>query len=183
MPNRILKQLLPRSVDALKFCQQRAEVAGVLPLTVLPRLSGLLYAMDGEVNIELFFTIDEQSRKRVNGELTSVLLLQCQRCLDRVEVPVSSSFSLALVWSDDQAASLPRNIDPVLMVGSELDLYGIVEDELLLALPLVAIHQPGECVTPPLPVAQECFENVVVTKKKNPFQVLASLKSGDTNGG
>lgn len=167
-------QLLPGSVDALKLCQQGVKISGFLPLVQLQRLSSQLYLAEGNVQAVLSFGMDEQSRKTVNGHLEAVLPLVCQRCLERLDVAVTSEFSLALVWNDDQAAQLPRTLDPVLMEGEEFDVPQIVEEELLLALPLVAVHEPGACHAPQLlgqPVDDESAE-----EKINPFQVLAALK-------
>lgn len=177
MPNRIARQLLPHSVDALKFCQQRAEVSGLLPVSMLPRLSGQLQLPEGEIAVELQFGVDDQSRKTMQGHLQAILPLQCQRCLERLDVAVSADLSLALVWTDEQAAQLPRTLDPVLMESQELDLHKIIEDEVLLALPLVANHEPGSCEPPRSSAGQLADDEPVRTA--NPFQVLAALKSGD----
>ena len=168
-------QLLPVSIDALKFCQQGVQVSGFLPLARLQRLSQQLYVAEGEVRAELSFGLDQQSRKTVSGHLEAVLPLVCQRCLERIDISVATELSLALVWNDDQAAQLPRTLDPVVMDGEDLDLLEIVEEELLLALPLVAIHDEGVCQPPELLVEQVVDEPVET--KVNPFQVLAALKS------
>lgn len=167
-------QLLPGSVDALKLCQQGVKVSGFLPLATLQRLSRQLYAAEGNVHAELLFGTDEQSRKTVNGHLEAVLPLVCQRCLERLDIAVTSEFALALVWNDDQASRLPRTLDPVLMEGEEFDLPEIVEEELLLALPLVAVHEPGMCEPPQL--LSQSVDDEPAEEKINPFQVLASLK-------
>jgi uncharacterized protein len=167
-------QLLPGSVDALKLCQQGVRVSGFLPLANLQRLSRQLYVAEGVVQAELAFGVDEQSRKTINGHLEATLPLVCQRCLERHDVAVTSEFALALVWNDDQAARLPRTLDPIQMEGEELDLLEIVEEELLLALPLVALHEPGVCQPPEL--LNQPVDDASVEEKTNPFQVLASLK-------
>lgn len=173
------RQLLPRSVDALKLCQQQALVAGFLPLAGLRRLSEALCCAEGEAEVELEFRLDEQARKIVHGHLKAVMPMVCQRCLEQMKVPVDVSLSLALVWSDEQAARLPRSLDPVLMESQELDLHGLLEEELLLALPLVPHHEPGVCRPPPSCTTQPVEQPVV--RKDNPFQVLAELKQGVKN--
>lgn len=173
-------QLLPVSIDALKFCQQGVQVSGFLPLARLQRLSQQLYVAEGEARAELSFGVDQQSRKTISGHLEAVLPLVCQRCLERIDIPVATELSLALVWNDDQATQLPRTLDPVVMDGEVLDLLEIVEEELLLALPLVAIHDEGVCQPPKLLVEQVVVDEPVETKV-NPFQVLAALKSSAKN--
>lgn len=171
-------QLLPGSVDALKLCQQGVSVSGFLPLERLQRLSSQLYVPEGDVQVQLIFGVDEQSRKTITGHLESTLPLVCQRCLERLDLGIASELSLALVWNEEQATQLPRSLDPVVMDGEELNLLDIVEEELLLALPLVAIHKEGDCLPPELPVEQ-FSDDELVEKKPNPFQVLAALKPND----
>jgi uncharacterized protein len=169
-------QLLPGSVDALKLCQQGVTVVGFLPLANLQRLASQLYLAEGNVQVRLSFGLDEQSRKTVNGQLEATLPLVCQRCLERLDSAIDTEFALALVWNDDQAAQLPRTLDPVLMESEELDLLGIVEDELLLALPLVAVHEQGSCEPPALLGESILGDEHQAGEKVNPFQVLAALK-------
>ncbi|HSC74912.1 MAG TPA: YceD family protein [Pseudomonadales bacterium] len=170
-------QLLPGSVDALKLCQQGVNVSGFLPLAGLQRLSSQLYVQEGIVQVELVFGRDEQSRKTITGHIEAVLPLVCQRCLERLDVDVASELSLALVWSEDQVVQLPRALDPVVMDGEDLDLHDIVEEELLLALPLVAIHEVGTCEPPQLLAVEQLIDSEPVEKKVNPFKVLAALKT------
>ncbi len=169
------RQLLPRTVEALKFCQQRALVSGLVNLSDMPRLAAQLNEVTGAAEAELAFGVDEQGRRVVTGRISALLPLLCQRCLAGNVIAVAPELSLALVWNDEQASHLPRSLDPVVMEGQELDLYAIVEDELLLSLPLVANHEMGQCEAPMSPVLQE--KPLEVEVKINPFQVLASLKT------
>lgn len=166
--------MLPNEVDALKFCQQGIRLTGQLALAGMPRLSDLLVADSGVTELDLQFSVDEQSRKRVSGRVQAQVQLQCQRCLEPVAVPVCAEMQVALVWSDEQAANLPRGLEPVEVADvRSLSLLELVEDELLLALPLVAHHQ--HCDMP------EFYEGDSVPTERgqdNPFQVLAALKTG-----
>lgn len=175
MPSHTPGQLLPHSVDALKFCQQRASVTGSVLLAALPRLSAELQRVDGIVQVELVFGLDEQSRKVIQGRIEAVLPLLCQRCMQGLDVPVSVDVQLGLVWTDEQAVQLPRSLDPVQMETQEMDLYAIVEEELLLAMPLVAHHEQGVCEPPQLALQPQAEMPAEI--KDNPFQVLAALKS------
>lgn len=174
------RQNLPHHVDALKLCQQRAQVSGAVGLTDLPRVAAQLHTVEGKAQAELVFDVDEQARRTIKGRIQASLQLVCQRCLESITVTVQPELSLALVWNDEQAGNLPRWLDPVLMEEPELDLYGIVEDELLLAMPLVASHEKGACSPPPVSAVPTDSGKSVgesAEKKENPFQVLASLKT------
>lgn len=179
-PDFCIDHLLPTKVDAIKFCQQGIQISGFLPLIGLHRLAHELQVDDGKVFACLFLNIDEQSRKTVTGRVEAVLPVTCQRCLGRMEVVVTSEVALGLVWSDDQAARLPRYLDPILMASEELSIEDVIEDELLLALPLVAMHESGVCEVPGSSKATLLIDNFA-EEKVNPFQVLAVLKKDTEN--
>ncbi len=170
-------QLLPQHVDAVKLCQQGGQLVGQIPLARLERLGQQLLSTEGVAEVAWHFSLDEQARKVIHGQVHAVLAMTCQRCLQRVDIPVCSESALALVWSDEQAGQLPRTLDPVLLSAEMLDLPEIVEEELLLSLPIVATHTEGSCVVA-MPAAENVLVDVVPDSKPNPFQVLANLKSG-----
>ncbi|MEO6409958.1 MAG: YceD family protein [Burkholderiaceae bacterium] len=99
------------------------------------------------------------------------LTLQCQRCLEGVTVDVQASRSFLFVHGEAQAAALDEQTeDDVLPITRSLDLISLVEDELLLALPLVPHHLPS-CPEPlPLPPSE-----IAADAHANPFAALAAL--------
>ena len=102
------------------------------------------------------------------------VMLECQRCLQPVAAEVHAERSFLFVQGENAAAELDADSeDDVLALTRALDLRALVEDELLLELPLVPRH---EVCPEPLPVVDE--EPLDVEEKPNPFAVLASLKRG-----
>jgi uncharacterized protein len=72
----------------------------------------------------------------------SAVGLACQRCLQRMVVPLGIDRRLFFVAGEDAAASLDaESDDDVLALEAFLDLRSLIEDELLLALPLVPRHE------------------------------------------
>ncbi len=101
------------------------------------------------------------------------LTLQCQRCLEGVAVDVKASRSFMFVHGEAQAAALDEQTeDDVLPITRSLDLIGLVEDELLLALPLVPRHLPS-C---PEPLTFPPSE-IEAGAQASPFAVLAALNT------
>ena len=97
--------------------------------------------------------------------------LQCQRCLGPVRVPLSVRRRIRFVDGEDAAAELDASSeDDVLASSRALDLRGLIEDELLLAMPLVPLH---EVCPEPLSILVEADS---AAEKPNPFAVLAALK-------
>ena len=72
------------------------------------------------------------------------LELRCERCLEPVKQHIESDFRFGLIASEDEADLLPREFEPLLVSESEQSLLELVEDELLLSLPIVARHDE-EC--------------------------------------
>jgi len=107
--------------------------------------------------------------------------LTCQRCLQPFEVPLALDRRLRFVRGEAQAEALDAEIeDDVLALGRSIDLRELVEDELLLALPLVPRH--GRCPQP-LPVALGA-EPVPddPPERPHPFAALQVLKAGKPPG-
>lgn len=171
-------QSLPPHVDAVKLCQQGGRLSGGVSFARLERLAQQLCDTDGQAHVDWLFSLDEQSRKVIHGSVEALVSLVCQRCLEPVQVAVHADTALALVWSDEQAAQLSRTLDPVLMDSDMLDVYATAEEELLLALPIVAVHEAGTCQAAQIHSEELPAELMAGEKKINPFQVLANLKSG-----
>ena len=90
-------------------------------------------------------------------------------------MPVVSSFELGLVFNDDQAKQLSRQLEPAEVdEHGMLELWEVLEDEALLALPSFPVHEQGECeLRQPEPAPETTDSD---EKRPNPFDVLAQLK-------
>ena len=109
------------------------------------------------------------------------LHLTCQRCLEAMAVHVDAPIALALVHSvvgaDDLGLSavegVPEDLDPLPLGQDAIRPLDLVEDELLLAIPQIALHPVQTCGSAgsPAPPAEEMREN--------PFAVLAALRGKD----
>eukprot|EP01030_Chromulinospumella_sphaerica_P008562 gene8562-8374_t len=99
----------------------------------------------------------------------------CQRCLELVTLPIHSECSYAVVKEGANTQSLPKGYDVLELGEDPLDLHALIEEELLLALPIVPAHHPEECQQPAgLDDESEPSEDEVT--RSNPFSVLAQLK-------
>lgn len=159
--------ILPRWVAARKFAARGQCLSGTVDVRELPRLMGAVVGADGPVQVALTFV--EEDGPEIHGRVEARVTLTCERCLEPMEVALVASPALGLVRSDREEAELPERLDPCLLPGEELDLFDLVEDELLLALPIVARHQ------------EECrqllpLEPAAVGAAENPFWVLERLK-------
>jgi uncharacterized protein len=99
--------------------------------------------------------------------------LECQRCLQPVAVPLSLKPAFRFVQGEDAAARLDaESEDDVLELTPSLDLRELVEDELLLALPIVPRHEQCPNV---LPMSHDAE---TPETSPGPFAALEALKRG-----
>ncbi len=141
-------------------------------------------ASEGTARYSLRFERDLQNRSTVTGTVRAQLRLQCQRCLDEVEIPVDLRIALALIRKDEDALELPDDLDPLLVTDDGIRPLDIVEDELLLAIPAFPTHAwaCGEFGWSEPGLRTEAASDVVdeaPDATRRPFAVLAALKPRD----
>lgn len=166
---------LPRRGDPRKYAQQGVELAGIVALEALPRLRDAVAGEGAEFSALLSFRVDEQGKRVLEGSVEGVVSVICQRCLEPVDLPLSCHIRLGIVWGEDQARALSRDLDPWIVGEGQADLYEIVEEELLLSLPAVAYHDYA-CVAEEKFVSEAPEAARARESKPNPFQVLEQLK-------
>ena len=173
MPNTPLTPPLPRLIDPRKFAQQGLNLTGKFPVKELSRISQAVLESAAEVDVELDCYVDGERIRTVTGQAKCQLDVTCQRCLESVTVSVSADIHLAIVWDEDAAKNLPKRFDPWIAVEGPNDLYEVIEDELLLNLPLASYHE-HQCVEASAFSIGEVEEAEAVAP--NPFQMLEQLK-------
>ncbi len=115
-----------------------------MPASVMQRLQKAVVTL-GPVHAQISFWRDEAGRFRVGGEVDAEVVIQCQRCLKPYAHRLGSAFEAAVVWSDEQARQLPAELEPWLASESGLALVESLEDELLLTLPTMPLHELSDC--------------------------------------
>lgn len=145
-----------------------------MPLASFERLCDPLVDKAGTVHAKLDFERGERKAVSIHSLLEVEVKMVCQRCLELVVLPIQSECHYAVVKEGADTQSLPKGYD-VLEVGEDpLDLLALVEEELLLALPIVPMHAPEDCQQPAGLDEPESSEDEV--PRSNPFSVLAQLK-------
>lgn len=144
------RQHRAEALDVASFCSDGGVLEGERSLGTLPRLVEAVRCGDdgfaGAAAVRWRAAGDVQRR---SGALRWVIalsietdvVLECQRCLQPVTLPLRVQRHVVFVPGEDEAARLDEEIeDDVLALPARLDLFGLIEDELLLALPLVPRH-------------------------------------------
>lgn len=162
----------PQHLDVAAFAAAAGRLSGSWPLTGLARLAEELMLSEGSVEWQV------EGRELRSAGLTreiwldlqasATVALRCQRCLAAVRVPVTVGRSFRFVADEREAQRLDGEIeDDVLVLEPAFDLRALVEDELLLHLPIVPRH---DACPEPLPL-RDTGED-----RQNPFAVLDQLR-------
>jgi DUF177 domain-containing protein len=175
----MLSEPLPSTLDVRKAAVRGVSISGTLKPLDLQRFRPLLAADEGVIRAVLTFSRDEENRYLIHVALEAEVVVTCQRCLEPVSQSLASDNALAVVWTDEQAAHLPRHLEPLIVESEGCSLWELVEDELILALPPFSYHDTEECkkilagYIAPGPEQEEA-----PASKPNPFNVLEQLKPG-----
>jgi uncharacterized protein len=166
---------LPEFVDPRRLAEHGRALKGEIALRLMSRLRPLLADVDGAVTVHLSFELDELARPRVLVTVRAELTLQCQRCMGPVVVVVDSSTTLGIVETEQEATRLPEGYEPLVVNYEPVSVATLVEDELLLSLPIVPMHPLNQCPTTGWVRRQDL---PVGHPEDSPFAVLATLKGG-----
>ena len=165
---------VPEVLDAWRLVAARRGVEGRLPLSALSRLAGLLHDTEGEVRFSLDFDTDELQTPYAELKIDAALPLLCQRSLERFVLLVQIVQRLGLIRDEADEAALSPGYEPLLMpADGMLQPSDLVEDELILAVPVVPMAPGNEAVERDWPADQ------AERDAANPFAVLSSLKKNN----
>ncbi|WP_425261540.1 YceD family protein [Rubrivivax sp. RP6-9] len=176
-----------RRLDVRAFAAAAAALQGTLPQADLPRLAESTLALPGDGALPPVAWSARGEQRPVTGGEPEVWLhlqaetavwLQCQRCLQPLHAPLAVARWFRFVATEEEAERLDEaSEDDVLVLPRSLDAQELLEDELILALPLVPRHDA--CPQPlPTSVGEEAIED----DAPNPFAALAALKRPPPGG-
>jgi uncharacterized protein len=158
---------LKRISDAFAFSWEGRVVEGTLALSSLERLHDLLAGLAGEVSFRISGLTGERGESMLHLEVSGSLPLACQRCLEAIpfNLDVDSLLELLPEGAEMSQDELEDDTRDFLPVAGKLDVAELVEDEILLVLPVAPRHE--RCG---LPGTADAGERI------NPFAQLAGLR-------
>lgn len=165
-------------IDSLKFSREGQSVKGALPLAGFERLRESLAAAPaaGEcISYQVSGGSDMQARPVLRLKVAGRLMLSCQRCLNVLDYSLEIDTVLRLVPEASLDAEMRDDPEePDCIAASEaLDLVGLIEDEILLALPAYPRHENGPCGGS----EDGGIESRAGTRKDSAFSVLGELSA------
>lgn len=154
-------------IDGLEFARNCGVLDRTVGLDKLPRLSDLLAAKMGLLSVRLEGWRDGEGNSWLQLDVTGEPELCCQRCLGGVKFPLLIRSRLRLVapgevWPDDD---LVDDSSDAIEAGKVLDVLSLIEDEVLLALPIAPRHE--HCESPSAGAEEQ---------GSSPFAALAVMK-------
>lgn len=175
----------PLKLDLQAFANAGAMLQDMHDIEVFPRLSQELprpelghhedYFVQWAVAGTLEQGPDGSPQVWLHLKLRACFPMTCQRCLDIVGIPISFDHSYRFVATEEQAdLEDEESIEDVLAFTQHFNILELVEDEVLMALPLLPTHD-----TCPKPLKTEVLDKDFAEpeKKPNPFSVLQGLKT------
>ena len=143
---------LPELIDHRKMAGQAGILKGSVPVQQFTRLREMLEAGDGDVHLKLAFSKGGRDRTHVTGVVTARVELICQNCLTRYGQEIGSNVKMDIFPSEEslKAAheaehSLEQSVDGLVCPGKLARVVDLVEDELLLAVPMIPRHDAQAC--------------------------------------
>lgn len=168
----------PDWIDAERAAQAGRRFAGDARIEWMPRVVDLLDEPEAddviafEVDASLVKSLGKGEIVRLSVHVHGSVPMTCQRTLKRYRQPIDSHSAVAVVASESEVAGLPDDLEPKLVSEGRLNLVELVEDELLLALPIV----PRDPESAPVVNAGDRFESGEPDESDNPFAELAQLR-------
>ena len=172
-----MQSTLPEYLDLIQKAKLGAEIDGEWPISKLDRIADQLVSNDGVLAAKL--ELGQQEKLLfLKGSISVTLAVTCQRCMQAMDLPLNAEICLALITHEGQEDQLPDGFEPLLVEDSKMRLPDILEDELLLAMPLVPMHD-SDCSEylqqQKQRQAVEAEQDEAEKEKQNPFSVLKDL--------
>ena len=126
--------------DLESLAGREVTLSGELELGKLTRLSSLLHSAAGHVRASLTFRQHRAGGVAVELVAQATVELVCQRCLEAFQHELAERVDLALVAAGTLASAVPVGFEPFELTDGRLQPAELVEDELIVAIPLVPKH-------------------------------------------
>lgn len=198
----------PRDLDLFEFARSGRDAAGTVRVSQLPRMlnevpadapdrdSAFTWQAEGAMQPELQDDGTEGRQPYLRLAIHGSAWLECQRCLTPYAQAFDCDATYRIVATEEEADEFPLDEDELdVIVGSRhFDLVDLIEEELLLSLPLVPKHDVCPAVHESLAsgadgadgvdsvddVPEQEVEHEKAPERANPFAALGSLKKDDS---
>jgi uncharacterized protein len=175
---------LPERLDVRRFAQESAQLEGRIALSKMERLAQDLYRPLADLTAEILHWQARGEQVEQAGGAAQIWLhvalqttapMQCQRCLSEVAVALQVQRSFRFVRSEEEAMAQDDDAqEDLLVLSKQLDLLELIEDEAIMALPMVPTHE--RCPQPVKLASSDQEFKAALAAKPNAFAALGELK-------
>lgn len=139
----------PAQIDALRLIRNKETATGRFAANELPRVADYLHGREGAVDYRIEGAYDARQRPVIRCIINGYLDLVCQRCLGPIKFALATDQPLVVVPSEASMPPPEGEEDGVdfIVAAPRFDALALVEDEIILNLPLAPRHAEGQCVT------------------------------------
>ena len=166
---------VPARVNHRKLATEKRKIEGTLSPKSLERLNDAVMGVNGEVEVSLSFRRGRNRSGLMVGSATARVLLECQNCMNEFEFVLEATYRHNLVQDEEQLAALEEDLDGIVCPSEMVQIAELVEDELLLALPMVPRHEDGQCPSEDDQLDDYQAEDSEAGETYKPFAGLAEL--------
>jgi DUF177 domain-containing protein len=160
-------------INNAEFAKKALELHDIIAVSQFSRLQDVIASPEGMLDYRLVGGKGEDGQLKLELSIQGNLQLGCQRCLEPFvfELNIASRF---LVVPDESAIPISEEgfesvgDDDFLVAETHMQVFDLIEDEILLALPLAPRHEPAFCN------ASGALDEL---KKPSPFAVLQGWKA------
>lgn len=187
------REFTPERLDILAFATDHGTLEGLVDLQTMPRLRSSFHteaAADpaahaaGQGRWQATAELRPQTRGApqvwLHVQAQAAVPLECQRCLHTVQEPLDVNRWFRFVATEAEAEQLDNDADEdVLVLSRSFDLLALIEDEWMLAIPLVPMHPASACELAPYAASQAADDESADTdasQTPHPFAALAKMK-------
>ncbi|HBQ44252.1 MAG TPA: hypothetical protein DD716_01165 [Thiomicrospira sp.] len=171
---------LPDLIDPIYFAQHQKSYEVEVPIAIFSRLIEQVLSEDGLVKVSInFFRHTKLRVPAFNLVLETKLALKCQRSLGSFEYLVQSEIVGVFVESMAMAKDIPAEFEVYELIDDKISLYEIIEEELLLNIPLAPIDVKSEMAYQNTQLVED--ESDEAPKKQNQQNPFAALKALQKN--
>jgi uncharacterized protein len=172
---------IPLSIEPAKAALKRMTYDGIIVKAELSRLNEVAEVLTDHLIVSIECGLDQQDLVVIKGTAAASLKLTCQRCGGGLKTEVKADFIYTPVRNAAKESEdpIPEAYDEIeLNEFGAISLVHLVEDELMLALPIVAMHEPEDCDLGDKDMTfGELAPEAMEEEKPNPFDVLKKLKT------
>lgn len=165
---------IPNTIDPVRAAQKQLSYDGVVPVQELSRLNDSFVEGDSELIVKIDCDKDKEGLVVISGAAEYSGYVICQRCNEKMKQDLAVSFLYTPLTKRTVEEELPESYETFALDDKGvMMLHQVIEDELIVALPIVPMHEPQDCAYKGSMSFGELPDEAA---KPNPFDVLKTLK-------